>query len=475
MYLPAAVFFGYLVLTTLLFAFGPWTYPLRSGWVYAYLAAVHVAFAAGYLSVSRTRPAFDRIGWSPRVLVTLSVLVSGLLMVPTSLLNTGAPLPDVIRGIVDPGGAYARSVNLTQRESVLTLVSYTRVIAGPILVLLWPLTIFYWRRLSVVLRALSIACVLFTIATFIAMGTNKSIADTLVIFPWILLAGHASGALRLSRRSAAALGVGWIAAMALWLSFFASTQVSRVGSSSAHGAIPVATPLVSATPTPIQTTSAPPSASPSASISPAATGTPSPTTIPTATPSRPTPRPIIARVDYDNALVQLAPAGRIQVGIIGMASYVTQGYFALSLALEKPFIPMWGVGNSFFATRQAARLLDRDEIMELPYPMRLRVDGWDPYGQWSSIYPWLASDVSFPGTIVLIFVIGRIFALAWRDALGGRNPFAVVMVALLVVMVLYFPANNQVLQFGEGFTAFWSTLFVWLLSRRTEGSADAAT
>ena len=108
--------------------------------------------------------------------------------------------------------------------------------------------------------------------------------------------------------------------------------------------------------------------------------------------------------------------------------------------------------------------------MEKPYPVRIEKYGWDSVGLWSSIYPWIASDVSFSGTILVVFLVGRLFALSWLDTLSGHNPFAVVMFSILAIVLFYFPANNQMLQSGEGFTAFWGILLLWLRSRRTESA-----
>jgi hypothetical protein len=93
-----------------------------------------------------------------------------------------------------------------------------------------------------------------------------------------------------------------------------------------------------------------------------------------------------------------------------------------------------------FLYRQAARLTGNENIMKQPYPVRIEKYGWDAYGLWSSIYPWIASDVSFPGTILIVYLIGRLFALSW-------------------------------LQSGEGFTAFWVTLFLWLRTRHRQDPA----
>ena len=66
-----------------------------------------------------------------------------------------------------------------------------------------------------------------------------------------------------------------------------------------------------------------------------------------------------------------------------------------------------------------------------------------------------------------VFLIGLGFALCWLDTLRGENPFAVVLFSQFLIMLFYFPANNQLLQSGEGCVAFWVTL---LLGSRTRHS-----
>jgi len=98
--------------------------------------------------------------------------------------------------------------------------------------------------------------------------------------------------------------------------------------------------------------------------------------------------------------------------------------------------------------------------------MRIAKYGWKPYGNWHSIYPWLASDFSFPGTLIIVFIIGHLFAKSWLDTLRGANPFAVAALAQFITMLVYFPANNQVAQGGESWTAFTGILLLWLSTRR---------
>jgi hypothetical protein len=167
----------------------------------------------------------------------------------------------------------------------------------------------------------------------------------------------------------------------------------------------------------------------------------------------------------DDCLISRPLPPELQGMVRGLSVYLNQGYYALSLALEKPFKPTWGVGNSFATIRQAERIVGAGTVSERTYPFQIEQDGWNAYENWSSIYPWIASDASFPGTVAVVFVIGYLLARCWVDTLGGANPFAVVMFSEFVIMVYYFPANNQVLQTPESFVAFFASLVLWVLTR----------
>ena len=440
-YFPLVFFLVYLNFTVALFAFGPWRYPVLDGRVlYGFLLAAHLALAAGYLS-ARWKPPFAN--FSPKAISFLLKLCLGVtlvLLIPTSLLDTGSPLPNVISGLMNPGAAYAQSLELRDTRAFI-FVSYIRIFCGPLLFLLFPLLVVYWNDVNTRVRALGSFAIAFSAAIYIAMGVNKGLADLLGLFPVLALTAYFSRKLLLSKARWATVAAGWLLAVALFAWFFGATQSTRAGSASEYGSLPAA----SSKPTP-GTANTPPS---------------DPASAPTAT--YPTGVKAIS-VDYEHPLVRSLPSF-LRTAVVGATSYLTQGYYALYLSLNKPFVPMFGVGNSIFLTQQAVRVTGNQDIARMSYPSRIESDGWDALGRWSSIYPWIASDVSFPGTIVVVFLIGRLFAIAWFDALSARNPFAFGMMAQFVVMLFYFPANNQTSQFGEGFTAFWAILIMWLLTR----------
>jgi len=408
---PIIFFITYLNFTVFLFAFGPWPYPIVDGTkLYIFLAAAHLALLVGYMSAAFGKPRGYYGHWSVQRLVTLSLVINLLLFFPTSVFLTGRAIPDIRGAVANLGQAYVNSRLL--REEGTPVIMYLRMFVGPFLAMLLPLTVFYWKKLKPAIRRWAVVVILGEVAVYIAMGTNAGIARFVLVMPWLLLAGHFSRMQRFNWLRKGRLLVGSIILLALFFLFFTSAMSTRASSLRAHY-FP-------------------------------ATGT---------------------YANTDNFLVRYLPPIS-QFGVLMLTSYVTQGYYALYLSLDEPFVPMFGVGNSLFLFRQAARITGIEEIMNLPYPVRIEEHGWNAYGSWSTIYPWIASDVSFPGTILVLFFIGRLFALSWLDTLKGDNPFAIAIFAILLMILFYFPATNQWLQGGEGFVAFWTILALWLFMRR---------
>jgi hypothetical protein len=402
---------AYLWFTVAVFAWGPWKWHVEHPWkIYSFLTLAHLSLMLGYLLGLRRAvlPSDQRI--DPRKLINLGIWITILIFVPTNLFRTGSLLPQVSQGLLDPGAAYDASFFLRSSAGRAPVAEYLRFFLGPLLALPVPLGIYYWKELSWVQRAGVVFVSLSTIAMFIAMGTNKGIADTIILIPWLIAAGVAGNRFKVSRRLLASwaciIGVGLISLFA----FFSAGASSRGGGGGSAVSGVFSQLDVEADP------------------------------------------------DYP-LLLDASPETR--TGILGLSMYLTVGYQALAMSLEEPWVPCYGIGNSFFLQRQAERILGRDDLAVRTYPARLEVHGWDSVGLWSSIYPWLASDLSFPGTLLAVLWIGWLFARSWRDVIDGGNPIAVSLFSQVVIMLFYFPANNQIMQFGEGLSAFVITLAVW--------------
>jgi hypothetical protein len=153
----------------------------------------------------------------------------------------------------------------------------------------------------------------------------------------------------------------------------------------------------------------------------------------------------------------------------------THGYLALSLALNMPFKPCWGVCHSYFLHIVERRLTGRGTLQERGYPDRLEQQyDWSLTQFWHTTYTWFASDVSFPGTIVLVALVGRLFAKTWVETLPGDNPYAAGLFVLIVTILYYLPTNNIVLGQPSGFMSFWLLLLLWQSTRRRVQVADAS-
>src|ERR1035441_388829 len=114
--------------------------------------------------------------------------------------------------------------------------------------------------------------------------------------------------------------------------------------------------------------------------------------------------------------------------------------------MREPFEFCYGVGNSYFFEGLTRKLV-ASPIINRSYPARIETYGWNRYERWHSLYTWLASDVSFYRVVVLMFLVGRLLARVWLDVVVNKDPMAVSLFPLLIMMLYYAPANNQVLAF----------------------------
>lgn len=452
-WLPGIVFLSYLVGTVLLFYFGPWQYQVaHHGKLLAFLIASHAAMALGYASGARAAPRPSRFEVSPRALALTCIAVDLLLLFPTSQHNTGSWIPPLWQTLSDPGQAYADTLRL--QHAKIPYANYFRIALAPLLASSIPLGIFYWRALGRWGRVAMVTLVVGTLAMFLSMGTNRGVGEWAALFPWFVFAGHASGVLRLDRRGVVAATALGLANCGLLVLFFGATQSMRQGSAAKLGKMHSIGAVSAMAPQP------PPRAEQERRRS-------------IRDPSEKAAGPAAPAEDE----LTESPKETISTAVVttasGFTSYFTQGYYAVYLCLDEPFVPMWGIGHSLFLQRQAARVTGNQEIVQRSYPERIEARGWNAARSWATIYPWIASDVGFSGTIIVVFLIARLLALVWIDTLGGQNPWAVALLGRVLLMLYFFPANNRCLSAGEGVVSFWVLLLLWWLSRRAPGEALA--
>lgn len=437
---PALFFVAFLAATVALFVAGPWQWPLEDpSRVTSYLVVALALLLAASLATARSvAAARGRFPERLRVPLATAVVVANLAVLPLTLwASTGRWFPDLWGAVASPGEVYEASWRL--RESGASWVFYLRILLGPLLALLLPVVLVERRHLPRPVVLGGAAAIVGELLLSLSTGTNRYFANLCLLLPWLLAAGHLSGRSPFRSRAAMArLGVALLVAWVAFAWFFQRTMETRRSTPAKSLELDLGSRV----------------------SMPAASGGREP-----ARPAASTgPRLVLA--DARHPLLAVTPRS-MRTGIAGITSYLTQGYFALALALEEPFVPMWGAGHSMFLSRQVERLPGLRGFSARSYPVRIEPRGWDAYGRWSSVFTWWASDVGFAGALVVFALVGSGLTASWRDLLVGTgNPFAAGAFAQLALFLAYAPANNQCLQSGEMLTGFWAMVVGWLVFRR---------
>lgn len=144
------------------------------------------------------------------------------------------------------------------------------------------------------------------------------------------------------------------------------------------------------------------------------------------------------------------------------STYLSQGYYGLGLSLETDWKWTHFLGFSYSISVIANRLFG----VEWEWPNTLIVQvanstGWDE-SKWNTIFPYYATDFTFPGTVVIFGYFAYVYARAWNSAIKYENPFSILVFSLLTMGALFIPANNQLLHSPGGLftTALVTALYL---------------
>jgi hypothetical protein len=176
-----------------------------------------------------------------------------------------------------------------------------------------------------------------------------------------------------------------------------------------------------------------------------------------------------------NPVIESMVGEKIARGISVSAFYPTHGYLGLAYNLDTPFVWAGGRGSSQALDSYLQQYLDVKSVFPQTYPARTEArTGW-PAGQyWATIYPWLASDLTFPGAVVFMGFVGWWLARFWYEAAFLRSRLSLLMFCQLMLLIAYVPANNQIGLMRPGLIAFVTLaagyavrrLHLFLLARR---------
>lgn len=146
--------------------------------------------------------------------------------------------------------------------------------------------------------------------------------------------------------------------------------------------------------------------------------------------------------------------------MVMFSGYLGQGYYGLSLSMNQDFTWTAFAGSSYSVSVIVSRLFSLPFMVEQSYPYLVGADSGWAETKWHTVFAWMASDFTFPGTLILFFFVAIVYARAWREAISTQNPFAILLFSLLNVGIVYIPANNQLMHTPG---ALWTLILVFFL------------
>lgn len=406
-YFPILFLLAWLVFTILVFIYGPYEYEIRNKFsFYLYLIAVHIALLLGYLrgQKSRGRGSIVRVNYVKFIKWTL--LLSVFYNLIKILFTLGGDLSNISQTFSDSAKSYS-----TSSFRYPNAFNYVDIFFFPIYFISVTNSVFYYNFLERRYKALLWFLVILAFGYSIGSATRGGMAQlSMMIFGALLLAIY-KGNVILTRRIKIRITV---VASLLLVGFIAYTSLIQ----HTRGGEIFVNPV----------TQLPPKESyPFSSIIPENL------------------EPVANHISF----------------------YVSHSYYRLNRAMELPFKGLgFGLSNSYFIMDNIESLTGWSGLKKISYGMRLDMsDGWG-YGLfWSTFYTWIASDFTFPGTVVIIYFIGYFFSLALRDSLYTLNPIAVTVFCALLYFIFHFPFNNP-MQDGGGLSTYLVMPLIWYLLRK---------
>lgn len=436
-YLPILAVEFYLCTTLLIFEFGPVSYHLDSPLLFwGFIFSYHVTMVLGYVVACETRRRCtyqgiqnERYSGAFVWLLIFASIMASLIghrnitgsdeLIPYGLLD------DVINGITNPEEQYIKKMEIVLNATYTgdKLMNMLYFFIAPAKILIIPVLVFYWGRMGLFARLLSLFASVLPVLSGLATGTNKPAFDFAIFYGsslvvYFLLNYFNHGRFGFFQRKFFVIVA--LAAIVGAVVFFGNSMVNRGGDVSYIESI-----------------------SPLGDIK------------------------VTSEIDVDDGL-----GGFLMYTFVWLSSYIVQGYYGFSLALTQDFTSTLGVGNSQFLMRQFEWVTGID-VSESTYQHKIDA-WWGETAQWHSFYSYIANDYHFIGVALWCLVLGFYLAKLWVSIIDDNNLYAKLLMPLFAVMVVFIPANNQVFGFLETFSAFFVLTALWLHSiskaRRQVGS-----
>lgn len=336
----------------------------------------------------------------------------------------GSGLAQIARGIANPGTSYVARLRaselLTESSTAVQVLTALAALSTPLV----PFLVLYWRRIGLFSRTLAMFGLAVYCSYWLYIGTLKGLGDVAVyaLTAFLVLRKGAFAPTFEGRSRSRRYGVIVLSIALAFVGYMVYNQAERLSASSI---------------------------------------------------STYEPNPLVAAVAGD----QLARGFTVTI------AYPSHGYLGLAYNLESPFVWSEFRGSSRALDSYASQYLGIDSAFQSTYSARTEArTGWPSGMYWATIYPWLASDLTFPGAVLFMGLVGWWLARLWYEAAALRQHLSVLLLCQVAILIAYVPANNQIGVTRPGLIAFLTLtalyaagVFHRAMGRRAGQSPDLLT
>ena len=318
--------------------------------------------------------------------------------------------------ILDPGHAYMNKFLIYEQfeeEHRVSLCIQVLVLFGAVYAALIPILVVFWEKIYNSIRCLAISSIFCYELFFLSIGTMKGLGDLLIFFfsAWLVRngnrqVGNISKPLKKTKNKSSRVIL--LVGLCAFVFYMPHAMQSRLDTSSK---------------------------------------------------SLDTKGPLENIVDY----LFTKNSDGINVAL----SYPIHGYSGLDKNLTPSFEWTYGLGSLLALNSYKNQYIGGVDYYKRTYPARTEeLTGYPALQNWSTIYPWLASDLTYFGAIVFMYILGWFIGNLWIESFFYMRPLSIILFCQTVIMVFFNPANNQIFISRLTFLGFFSLLILYICTNR---------
>lgn len=142
-------------------------------------------------------------------------------------------------------------------------------------------------------------------------------------------------------------------------------------------------------------------------------------------------------------------------------SYISQGYYAVSLMFNYNFDSTLGFGSGYFLLGKFSNILG-DDFFKYTYQYKMD-ELWAYRTQWHTAFVWLSNDFGYYSVFILCFIFGVLSSVVYKDAKRNKGIVSTTLFAVISIILVFIPANNILMSNPFIFMTFYSLFIIWIL------------